>query len=334
MLVAYASLIFAFLYIAVPAKSERFMGYVIISLVGSILSIYHITDAHLHYKTVLIVIALIPSMSAYFIAKKGTIQEFVSPASFYSIVSAIVAFIFVLAELVDYIDMDFLLFYIAPFLTLCYLSYVNAVAPQSMSHDSKSRVLKGILYWFGFGFFTVFFTLVADIYPAPTYVYLFTHAELPTDWILVKGIFATIILFIGLWNSRRLQLEQVIKRPSFILVIFSFTTLLLIGNYIISAVANDLSVSLAHGGPRAIATTFWWAVIAIYMLYKGIKLGKKYHSEKLLGLMLLGITLVKIILYDISTMDMQNKIIVLMVVGAAILFFSYFIRSKNLLKTE
>ena len=148
---------------------------------------------------------------------------------------------------------------------------------------------------------------------------------------MVKGIFATAILLIGLWISRKLQLEQVIRRPSFLLVIFGFSTLLITGNYIISGIANDLGVSLESGGPRAIATTLWWVAIAILMLYKGVKKGKTYHSEKLLGLMLLGITIAKVILYDMKAMEMQNKIIVLMLVGGAMLLFSYVVRSKNLL---
>ncbi len=334
MILAYSSLIFGFLYALSPGKSERFIGYIIVSLTGSLLSLAHISDAHPQFETVLVVIALIPAMSAYFIAKNSNKSEFVSLAALYSVMSSVVASMYVLAELIDYIDMEFLLFYVAPLIVLCYQAYVYKVSPEKMSHDARSRMLKIVLYWFAFGFFGTFFTLVASIYPAPTNVYLFSHTDLPTDWIMIKGIFATAILFVGLWISRKLQLEQVIKRPSFILVIFGFSTLLLIGNYLISAIANDLNVSLEHGGPRAIATTFWWVAIAIFMLYKGIKLGKKYHAEKLLGLMLLGITLVKIILYDISTMEMQNKIIVLMVVGAAILLFSYIVRSKNLLRPQ
>jgi hypothetical protein len=271
-------------------------------------------------------------MAAYFIAKSGSKPAFVSPAAAYSVLWSIVAFMFVLAEFIDYIDADFLLFYLAPLMFLCYLAYMTKTSPEKLSHDSRSRMLRVALFWFAFSFFAVFFTLLDKIYPAPKNAYLFTHTNLPTDWIMIKGVFATAILFVGLWISRKLQLEQVIKRPSFILVIFGFTTLLLTGNYMVSAIANDLNVSLDHGGPRAIATTFWWAGIAIFMLYKGIKLGKKYHAEKLLGLLLLGITLIKIILYDISTMGMQNKIIVLMVVGAAILLFSYGIRSKGLLR--
>lgn len=102
----------------------------------------------------------------------------------------------------------------------------------------------------------------------------------------------------------------------------------------ISAIANDLRVPFEHGSPKAIATTFGRSSIASFTSYIGIKLGAKYHSEKLLELLLLGITLIKIILYDISTIEMQSKIIVLMVVGAAILLFSYVVRSRNLFKQE
>ena len=104
---------------------------------------------------------------------------------------------------------------------------------------------------------------------------------------MIKGILATIILFLGLHISRRLQNEQIVKRPSFILVIFGFSSLLLTGNYILNAIINDFGISMAQGGPRAIATTLWWAVIAIYMLYMGIKLGKSIMLRNYSGLLLL-----------------------------------------------
>ena len=333
MFISYASLIFAVLYILDSAKSERFVSYSIVSLTGSVLSLQHILDANLQYETLLIVIALLPAMSAYFIAKNGQKHEFMPFAKAYTFLAFLIASMFVLAEFLDYIDLNFLLFYLAPLSFLLYVAYINKISSGGMSHDTQSRMLRMVLIWFAFGFVSVFFYLIQKIYPAPTNTYLFTHTDLATDWYMVKGVFATIILFTGLFISRRLQTEQVIKRPSFILVIFGFTTLLLTGNYIMAAVMNDLQVSMAEGGPRALATTMWWAAIAIYMLYFGIKLGKKYHAEKLLGLMLLTITIGKVILYDIATMGMQNKIIILMIVGGAMLMFSYVVKSKDMLNS-
>jgi len=333
-LMAYSSLIFAVLYMLDSSRSERFISYILVSLAGSILSLKYILDADTPYETLFIVMALLPAMSAYFIAKNGDIKEVVPVAGAYSIGWSTVAFMFVVAEFIEYVDIEFLLFYMTPLVLLCYLAYITKTAPDKMSHDSRSRFLRLTLFLFAFGFISSFFMLLVSIYPAPTDTYIFTNADLPTDWLMIKGIFATAILFIGLWISRKLQLEQVIKRPSFILVIFGFSTLVLTGNYIISAIANDLNIAHVDGGPRAIATTIWWASVAIYMLYKGVQMGKKYHSEKLLGLLLLGITLVKVILYDIATMEMQNKIIVLMIVGGAMLLFSYRVRSKDLIKSE
>lgn len=333
-LIAYSSLVFGFLYLAGTGKAERFISYIAVSLTGSILSLVNILQAESRFETALIVFALLPAMAAYTIAKNGSEKNLIPAAAFYSVVWSLVAGVYVLSEFVDYLDFSFILFYLLPLAVLGYLTYVFKEAPESMSHDTKSSMLRGTMLWFGLGFFTVFFTLVVSIYPAPTDTYIFTNTGSPADWILIKGILATVILFVGLYLSRKLQLEQVIKRPSFILVIFGYATLLLTGNYIISALANDLQVSLTEGGARAIATTLWWAAIAIYMTYIGVKWGRKYHSEKLLGLVLLGITLIKVVLYDISTMGMQNKIIVLMMVGGAMLLFSYMVRSKNLLENQ
>ncbi len=334
MFVAYVSLIFAGLYVLDPSKTERFVSYCALSLMGSILSIQEILDANISYETLLIVIALLPAIGTYFVALWGKRQEFLPLAKMYSALSFLVALLFVLGEIIDYIDISFLFFYLIPLAILMYVAYVQLFAPDELSHDTKSTILQSVLGWFAFGFFTVFLHLILSIYPAPTDVYLFTHTDEPIDWIFYKGIFATFILFIGLFISRRLQQDQVIKRPSFLLVIFGFSTLVLIGNYIISAVANDIGVSMEHGGPRALATTIWWVAVAIYMLFVGIQRGKKYHAEKLLGLILLAISVGKVILYDIATMGMQNKILVLMTIGGIMLVFSYIVRSKNLLKTE
>jgi hypothetical protein len=333
-LLAYSSLIFAFLYLARSQKSERFISYIVVSAAGAVLSIFHILEAELALETILIVIALLPAIAAYFIAINSNGAEYVSFSKTYSFIWTIIASMFVLAEFIEYFDLSFLLFFLAPLVFLLYIAYTRHVSPDAMSHDDQSKYLRLTMYWFGFGFLSTFFYLVSIIYPAPTDTFILNNTSGLTDWVLIKGVFATIILFVGLMLSRQLQTQQVIKRPSFILVIFGFSTLLLTGNYIIYALMNDFQVSMEQGGPRAIATTLWWVSIAIYMLYVGVRLGKKYHAEKLLGLILLGICLTKVILYDISTMDMQNKIIIMMMVGGAMLLFSYFIRSKNLIKTE
>lgn len=70
------------------------------------------------------------------------------------------------------------------------------------------------------------------------------------------------------------------------------------------------------------------------MIFVGIHFGRGYRSEKLLGLMLLFVTIGKIAFYDLETMEMDKKIIVLMVVGGFIMMFSYFLQVKGYLTDE
>ncbi len=333
--IAYLSLIFGVIYVINPSKIERLISYGIISFMGSFLSLTYILDySVLSYRTLYIIVALLPAMCGYFIAKRGGRREFIAIAKVYSFSAFIIALMFVIKEFIEYIDLNFLLFHVFPLVIFGYIAFFNKFSKDKDTHELKSGLLRLVMAWFALGFIPTFFALISSIYPAPTDTFIFTRTEMPTDWVLIKGISATIIFFLGLSISRRLQSEQVEKRPSFILVISGFTTLLLAGNYIIYAIINDLNVSISYGGPRAMATTIWWVSIAIYMLFIGIKFGKRHHSEKLLGLILLAITVGKILLYDISALSMQYKILILMVVGVALLLFSYGIHSKGLLKEE
>jgi hypothetical protein len=99
--IAYLSLIFAGIYFFNPTKWERLIAFGLVSLMGSILSVYHILDAHSAHETVYIVIALIPAMSSYFIAKRGK-SELVPLFRLYSVFAVIVALMFILKDLLDY----------------------------------------------------------------------------------------------------------------------------------------------------------------------------------------------------------------------------------------
>lgn len=68
------------------------------------------------------------------------------------------------------------------------------------------------------------------------------------------------------------------------------------------------------------------------MISVGIRGRHMYRSEKLLGLLLLVLTIAKIGLYDLSAMDASKKTIVLIVVGIALMTFSYVLQAKGLLK--
>lgn len=160
MLITYSSLIFASVYLMGEKKSERFFSFVLVSLTGAVLSIYHILEVNLPYETVLIVVSLLPAISAHFIAKLGGNEKLMPLATGYSIVASIVAALFSLAEILDFIDVSFVMFYLIPLSVLTYLAILQKSTPDNMTHNAKSNILRASLFWFLIGFVTVFFDLV------------------------------------------------------------------------------------------------------------------------------------------------------------------------------
>jgi hypothetical protein len=183
--------------------------------------------------------ALLPAIGTYFIARLSLNQNIIEIAKFYSATAGIIAVFFLFADIIRFIDIEFFVFFVVPLIALGYSRFSN-----KQSHEVESGVLRASMVWFGIGFIGVFFALVGSIYPAPADAFLFTHPDLPTNWILIKGVFATIILFLGLSISRKLQSEQGGSRPSFLLVIFGYTTFLLTVNYIILAIINDMAIPM------------------------------------------------------------------------------------------
>lgn len=112
--------------------------------------------------------------------------------------------------------------------------------------------------------------------------YFFTDGAIFGNWDFIKGVFAVVTYFLALSISRDIQRKEKTDRPSFLLVIIGYTTLLLLVNYAIITICNDLGIAMSSGGPRAIGTTIWWITLSITMLMIGIHYGRGYRSEKLL----------------------------------------------------
>ena len=150
-----------------------------------------------------------------------------------------------------------------------------------------------------------------------------------------ETLLALVAMFVSLRISREIQASTKEYRPSFLLVIFAYSTLVLAVNYFIILAFNQAGVStLEVGGPRAVATTLWWIIVACTMLVIGVQKGYLYRSEKLLGLLFLAITIAKVLFYDLTFMGTDKKIIVLMIVGGLLLGVSYFFQTKNLLARD
>jgi len=81
-------------------------------------------------------------------------------------------------------------------------------------------------------------------------------------------------------------------------------------------------------GVRALIISFWWVLLASLLIYAGIHNEKKYLHEKRIGMLLLAFALGKILLYDISHLDTNLKVLLFMITGSLILGLSY-LRSKK-----
>lgn len=267
LIIAYSSLVFGAVFVMdSEKKGERLVSYAVLSLMGALLSLIHIFDTTRSFQSFFVILAMIPAMGTYFVARKGDNQNAIEIAKFYSATAFLIGAFFLLTDFIRFINIEFAVFFAVPLIALLY-SYFS----EKQSTEVESGILRAAMVWFAIGFFGTFLTLVGAIYPAPVDTSIL-HPNTAMLWVLLKGITAAIIFFLGLAMSRKLQEKQEGSRPSFLLVIFGYTTFLLIINYIIYAIINDLmGAPTGPGGPRAIATTLWWVMVALYMLMVGVR---------------------------------------------------------------
>lgn len=333
-LISYIGLIFAVIYVLDGNKWERLLASILFSLFGGVLALMHIygyENTVIIYPTLLAVLSLVPAiLLAPMVRIHGktpqSISEFVN---IYSVSALVLAVFIVVIKFIQTLDFWFI-FFVLPWFLIVLWTYLRGVSIQN-----RGTMMRVWVTLASIGFFSSFFYFIANLVPhVADDEYFFRDGAIFANWHYIKGIFAVATYFFALSISRDIQKIEKTDRPSFLLVIIAYTTLLLMINFAIIAICNDLSIATSTGGPRAIGTTLWWIVLSISMLMIGIRHGHGYRSEKLLGLLLLLLTIAKIGFYDLATMDMDKKIIVLMVVGGAIMMFSYFLQVKGYLKDD
>ncbi len=332
-LIAYIGLIFAVIYLLDGNKWERILASVLFTFFWGVLALKHIYGelANVEYPTLFAIVGLIPAMLLAVIVRlqwKAS-KEATEFVNIYSAIATIIALLILIIKFIQTLDFAFAFMVLPGFLIVLW-TYLKGT--QIQNRGSMMRMGTGLLT---VGFFSSFIYFIANLAPGVADgEYFFRDGAIFGNWDFIKGVFAVITYFLALSISRDLQKVEQTDRPSFLLVIIWYSSLLLLVNFVIITICNDLGVANTTGGPRAIGTTIWWIVLSITMLLIGIHNGRGYRSEKLLWLMLLLLTIGKIALYDLATMDMDKKIIVLMVVGGFIMMFSYFLQVKGYLKDE
>ena len=324
--IVYTSLIFGGLYLYDNSKKERLYAYFGFSFVWALVAINPSVLNDVNHEDIYIILALIPASLSYFITRNTKSDNLKTVSSFYSIMSSIIIAIILLINifwyLVDFVKLlnnIFIFFYIIPLISLIYIS-----RNKNINNKEKSTILNYTMLWFIVWYFNMFFILLSNIYPAPLDSNFFKWLWFLSDWKIIYGIFAIIISYFWLKISNKLRETKEKNNPTDLFTILFYSSLFVLGNYVIYAIINDLWFSAESGWIRAISATLFWIILAIYMLISWIKWWKEHKTEKFLGLTLLFITVWKIILYDMATMPMSNKIIVLMIAWSLLLSFSYF----------
>lgn len=332
-IISYAGLIFALIFMVDPTKGERLMTYWLFTWIGGVLALYHMYSdpVGMSAQTFWTTIALLPALLAYpmtwKLPTKAEKNSTTPIMKMYSSVALIIILMTFLINVLQELSFSFAFFILPAFFVMVYAT-VTKSPMESQWHLLRISV---ILMTFGFiGPFFFFLNLLT-----PHTADGLTLGTILKSSEVVSGVFVLVTLFLWLRLSRLVQAGTKISRPSFLLVIFGYTTLLLLVNAFLIVGMNDLGISTGSTGwPRAIAITFWWIVLAVWMISVGVLRWSIYRSEKLLWLLLLGLTVWKIIFYDMGTMSTNNKIVVLMVVGGALMIFSYFFHASNWFKTE
>ncbi len=333
LLVAYIGIIFAVLYMVEGSKGERLIASFLFSCFGAILAFSYIYWEWVptEYPTFFAVLSLLPAIALAPMVRLNheTPDSTKKFSDIYSIIACLITVLIIVAKVLKELDFSFAIFILPGFVAILTAYF------QWAKNPTRSTLMRIWILWLSIGFFMTCIFFIANLVPnVADKEHFWKEGGIFTNWHFIKWVFAIIGYFLALSVSREIQAEQKTDRPSFLLVILGYTSLLLIVNFMIITFCNDIWVAFSTGWPRAIGTTIWWIVLSISMLLVGIHFGRGYRSEKLLGLLLLVLTIAKIALYDLQSMDMNKKIIVLMVVGGLILMFSYFLQVKGYLKGE
>lgn len=299
---------------------KRIMTYGLLASIWAMLSGLHIYDIWSNFKSLYFIISLIPLMLLYFVSKKWNNKTHQEISLTVSSAAAIMAWLAFLVDILQYLNFEFIIFYVFTLISLIY------ILKRKIADDMKSVILRYSMSWFIFWYLALFSTLLGDIYPSPTDIFIFSNWGIFSNWIFVKWLFATVILFLALHISLNFQELSGKKRPTYLLFIPAYVHLLIFGNYIIFALINDLWIE--HEWIKSVITSIWWIMLSTYMLLAWMKKVKTHTILKKMWLYLFFLTIIKIIFYDMETMSMENKIIVLIIVGWILMAFSFFVQKK------
>lgn len=299
------SLVFFGLCYIKPIK-ERIIAYITLGIMGFLIVGFS-NDIILASKELTLAVAISPLLLAWGIRSRVPDVEIKNTLKLVGISSMIILGLIGLSYLTR-VDISLALIF-------CTIPAIIGLTYQYLQRESisletlRTSMILGTVVLI-IGYFTTFFTLIDRIYPFPRDIFFFNE-------IGFKALLSVIGFFVALAIKRYIEQKNPDHKPAFPIIMLAYSGVLLLVNHQFLALFNTLNISydgVMHG-VRAVMTTLWWMLVAGWMVFVGVKHGKSHQPEKILGMFLLGFTLLKIMFYDLSSTSTNMKIVVLMMVG-------------------
>lgn len=320
-IISFSSLIFWLLYYFQEQKEERLLAYLTLWIIWVVWSIIY--NSWWNFFPIL---SSIPLILAYFISKKSS-SEFAKniSVSIYSLWF----FVFILNILsivleattfalwkIDWVEFTFWIFYILPLILLLF-----AIFRKNNTHKLKQDILIPTITWQSIANITLIIISLIILISWKDIHYLIIPRLI--IWIISHYLVLRNFKWIkSFWDWFNFNVWIIY------LLIFS-----LINNLVIT-IWNNIWFQNQIWWPIAITLSILWIILSSFLIYRWSKNAKTLIVEKYIWISLFIATMIKVIFYDMSIMNMNNKVIVLTIVWWIILWLSYFIQKRWILKNE
>ena len=321
------ALLFGGLYFMKPLV-EREMSFFIFALFGALLALWHINELNLpnlgvfRGTTLVLIDCLFPFLLGFFFpVRKDEHENVILFRSLSCYFAGLFILLLLFLDLIRIQDIPrSFLFFTLPAAITCFYTY------RAVSDSSKLTLVKTSLALAALGFFTTFMVIIDRFNPFPSAVKLFSTAE------SLVGLTTLIILALLSLNVKKVKRSNVdfyddnFGAPwQFILTLFLYISIWSTITHEIMALFNTLN--LQANGLRSFATTIWWACLGAYMIFIGVN-DSALVNQKNIGFGLLSLTIFKILIIDLSSLNTNFKVFVFMLVGMLMLYISYVANKK------
>ena len=308
---------------------EREISYYIFALFGTLLAFWHVDHITLpdlgifRISTLVLIFSQIPFLLGFVLpVRKNEPESLLLYRYFSGFLAVMFILLLVFRDLirVPVMPRSFIFFTIP-----AAIAYFFARKADNL--NSKINLGKTTLILSGLGFFTTFVTIIDRFYPYPLGI-----GFLSTPESLVGLSTAVIVGLLSVLVARIKHADPDLFEESFD-SLWQFMLTLVLYICLWATVSNELlaffnTIDLHVDGVRSFAITIWWACLAAFMIFVGIK-DSSLVNQKNIGFGLLSLTVIKILFIDLGYLNTSFKVFVFMLVGMLMLYISYTANKKS-----